>query len=239
MIDPQLPGQWKEWVESFTITNSTLAKILCDVAPAMVLPAIAGEIPLAGEATVRQRVLTGGQRIIDGNISSTDGVAKSARLYVGRQTSLFANMGVVSTTGTNALNRTVGSFIADGYKIGDTVMLFGAPTAANNGLLLVVTGVTALALTFNGILLTNEAMAAGFRVFRVAQRTQRGVPINAGNTDTAPAVQLLGGGQDPATFGPPDTGLSLDADGVLIVALSAAASALPAQVMFHAISALY
>lgn len=239
MIDPQLPGAWKEWIQTFTATSTTLAKVLADVTPAQVVASVSGENPVPGEASTRQRVLTGGQRVIDGSIASTDGTARSALLYVGRQASLFANMGTVTTTATNAINRTVGSFLADGYSVGDAIMLFGAVTGAMNGLLLVVTGVTATVLTVNGTPLTNETEAAGFRIFRVAQRTRRGVPLNSGNTDAAPAVVLLGGTQDPATFFPPDLGLSLDADGALIVSMVATISALPAQVTFHAISALY
>src|SRR4051812_35347702 len=106
MIDAQLPGAWKNYGENFSITNGTLAKILADVAAPQVKPAIAGELALPGEATVRQRVLTGGQRIIDGVISSTDGTARSAVFYIGKQTSLFANMGTVTITGTNVLYRT-------------------------------------------------------------------------------------------------------------------------------------
>lgn len=239
MLDPLMPGYWKEHVQTFTTTNGTLAKVLADVAPAQVAPAVASEIALPGESAVRQRVLTGGQRITDGGIASTDGTARSAILYVGKQASVIANMGTVTTTGTNTLNRTSGSFITDGYSVGDAIMFFGAGTGAMNGLLLVVTGVTTSTLTVNGTPLTNETEAAGFRVFRVSQRTRRGVPLNSGNTDTAPPVVLLGGTQDPASFLPPDLGLSLDADGALIVAMVAAISALPAQVTFHAISALY
>jgi len=245
MIDPQLPGAWKLWTASFSTTNAALAKILADVTPGEVQAAITNENPVPGEQAVRQRVLTGGQRIFDGGIASTDGTNRSGVLYLGRQTSLFVNMGTVSTSGTNALNRSTGSFITDGYRIGDACMFFGTlgvgiPTAANEGIQnLVVTGVTATVLTFSGTLLTSESMAAGFRVFRVARLTQRQVPLNAGNGDALPCVQLLGGSQQPQAFAAPDTGLSLGADEALIVAMTAAISALPAHVDWHAIAARY
>lgn len=239
MLDVQLPGAWKNGNESFTAANTTLAKILLDVTPAVVGAAVSGEVPVGGESLVRQRVFTGGQRVIGGSISSTDGTAREAIIYFGKQMSLFANMGTVTTSGTNALNRSTGSFINDGFKVGDTVMFFGAASAANNGLLLQVTAVTATVLTFNGTAITNETEAAGFRVFKVTQRTHRTVPINAGNTGAIPAVQLIGGTQDPSAFPAPDTGWSLDADNALIVAMTATVSALPARVDFQAESTLY
>jgi hypothetical protein len=76
-------------------------------------------------------------------------------------------------------------------------------------------------------------------VFRVSLRTRRGVPLNSGNADAAPAVVLLGGTQDPATAPQPNTAWSLDADSALIVGMVAAVSALPAQVLVSAHAALY
>jgi hypothetical protein len=239
MIDPQLPGQWKEWTASFTTTNGTQAKVLADVTASQVLAAISGETAQPGESAVRQRVLTGGQRVIDGGIASTDGTARSALLYVGKQSSLYANMGTVTITATNVLNRTTGSFITDGYKVGDAVMVFGSANGANDGVRAIVTGVTTTTLTVNGTPWANTTEAAGFRVFRVIRRTQRAVAINAGNADATPPTILLGGTQDPQSLPAPDTGLSLDADGALIVAMTGAISALPATVEFHAIAALY
>lgn len=239
MIDAQLAGQWKLWVENFTVTNTTLAKIIADVAPPNIQPAASGEAALPGEGSVRQRVLTGGQRIINGSISSTDGTARDVKFWVGRQASLFANMGAPSITGTNTINRTVNSFVSDGWKPGDVGMIFGATTAANNGSGFVVTAVTALAITVNGTPFTNETFPAGTRLFRIAQWTQRNIPINAGNGSATPPVQLLGGTQDPDNFAAPDIGLSLGPDDALIANMLANVSALPAFVGIRAHAALY
>lgn len=240
MIDPQLPGVWKDWIANITTTVGANARVLVDVTPAAVQAVVPSEVAIPGESTVRQRILTGGQRVIDGGISSTDGTARSAAIYLGKQTTLYANMGVVTTTATNALNRTVGSFITDGYKVGDACMFFGSTSAANDGIqALIVTGVTATVLTFNGALLANETMAAGFRVFRVAKRTQKAIAINAGSLDATPPVPLFGGTQDPGMAPQPDTGMSFGPDDAMIVAMTAAISALPARVDFHAVSILY
>ena len=238
MIDAQLPGKWKTYESSITVNESTRAKILVEESQPVVLPAISGETALPGESAVRQRVLSGGQRVFDGSFSSTDGVAKSVLIWIGTVLTRQANMGVASVTGTNAINRTTGSFLTDGWKAGDGVMMFDAPTAANNGVLGIVTAVTALALTCNGTPFTNETLTT-VRVLRVALRTRRGVPINAGNTDSAPAVQLIGGAQDPSAFLSPDTGISLDENSVIAYSAVAALSALPAQINAFACSAMY
>lgn len=239
MIDAQLPGQWKQNILSFTITNTTQAKILVDVAPPLVVAVISGEVALPGESAVRQRILTGGQRVIDGNWTSTDGTARSGRLWVAQQQSLFANMGTVSISGTNAVNRSVGSFITDGWEVGDTFMVFGSATAANNGVFAQVTAVTATVLTANGAPFSNVSEGAGFRVLNVALRYQKPLAITAGTIDGTPPVPLLGGTQDPSSAPQPDIGISLDQNGMLLASVAATLSALPARVDVHAQAILY
>ncbi|OIR02625.1 hypothetical protein GALL_153390 [mine drainage metagenome] len=233
MIDGTLPGYWDNKVANFTAANGTQAKVLVDVSPAQVAAAIVGEAALPGEASVRQRVMTGGCRVIDGLISSSDSAAKSVAVWQGVQATLYANMGAPTITALNVINRTVGSFVDDGYSVGDSCMLFGATTAANDGVLAQVTAVTALALTFNGTPFTNEASAAGFRIVRVGRAKQIAVPANAGSSDSVSSVSLLLGAQTDST------GIQLGANGMLIAGLVAAASALPAQVSVSANVGLY
>lgn len=241
MIDSQLPGQWREYETSITAALTTQAKILCDVAPAGLMAAISGETALPGEAAARQRIFTGGQRIIDGNWISTDSVAKSGRLWVASQVSLYANMGVVTTTATTngTFTRTVGSFITDGWNVGDSAMIFGSANVANNGVLVQITTVVAGTLTFNGVPLAAVTEAAGFRIVRVNLRYQKAIAITAGSIDGTPPVPLLTGTQDPSSLPPPDTGLSLGPNGMLLVSVAATLSALPARVDVHALAAMY
>lgn len=242
MIDPQLVGSWKEWAANFTAAATTQAKILCDVTPALVIPAISGETAIPGESGIRQRVRTGGQRIIDGAISSTDGTARSVLFYIGTQMTKQADMAGTSTvTTSNTFTRGAGTntFLTDGWQVGDGAMPFNMATAANNGVLGIVTSVTATTLVVNGAPYTNETMPTGSRIFRVQQKTRKGIPLNSGNTDTAAPVPLLGGTQDPTALLGSDIGLSLGPDGALILAMFAAVSALPAQVSAWASSALY
>lgn len=238
MLDAQLPGKWKLYTTSITITDAARAKILVEESQPAVLAAISGETALPGETTVRQRVLSGGQRVFDGSFSSTDAVAKSLLIWTGPVLSKQANMGAPTITVTNVLNRTAGSFLTDGWDVTDSIMLFDALTAANNGVVAQITAVTATAITVNGTPWTNETPTA-IRAVRIAQVTRRAVPANSGNTDAIAPVQLLGGAQDPSRFSPPDTGISLDQDSILAISAVAALSALPARIDGYASAALY
>jgi hypothetical protein len=238
VIDAQLPGRWKEYVQSIVNANGTRGKILVDVAPPLIDPAVAGETAIPGETGVRQRIFTGGQRVIDGSISSGDGTARSARIWIARQTSLYANMGAPQIPTTTTITRTVGSFITDGYQIGDMIAMFGAATDTNNGLIQSLTAVAAATLTTNTTMTIETSPPSTLRIFRIALRTQRAVPASAGFLDATPPVVLLGGTQDPASAAQPDIGWSLSADGAIMVAVVAAVTS-GAQMQFHAMSALY
>lgn len=226
MLDGSLPGYWLDVIATFTAANTTKAKILVDVSPPQVAPAVSGENPLPGESAVRQRVLTGGCRLVEGQITSTDNVDKSLLVYRGIQTSLYANMGVVTTTATTnaTITRTVGSFIADGLKVGDSGMCFGAVSDANNGSIFTVTAVTDLQLTLSGVtgISIAETQGTGFRVIKVAQVGRKAIVATSGASDTKASVPLIGGIYD----GRIDfTGTSFGSTGMLIVGLAATASA--------------
>ncbi|MBP2303333.1 hypothetical protein [Azospirillum picis] len=225
--------------ENLTAGNGTAAKIVVDCLPAGVAAAIAGEVALPGENAVRQRIRQGGGRVIGGSVSSSDSVAKSLLIYIGERltTQDLSNTGTMALT-ASTVTRQTGSFIADGWTVGNAFMLFGPPAArnvgsatqANTGLLTVITAVTATTLTVNGAPFTSDAaLPAGARLFRVSQRTRRAIAPSAGNADATPAVPLMGGTQDPATASLPDTGWELGQNSALIVALVAALSALPAR----------
>lgn len=240
MLDPSYGVYWRLWSCGFIAADSARSKILVDETAAQVLPAISGEIALPGEATVRQRILLGGCRVIDGSIYSTDATPRSIFINLGRVLSRTSDFGATLTvTGTNAFNRASGSFIVDGWRAGDVVVPFGMTTATNNGQGGIVTTVTATVLTVDGTPYTNETMPSTARLIRSPARTRRAVPANAGNADTTPAVALLGGTQDPASAVLPDTGYSLGAEDVMLCAMAAAVSALPARVDVHAITARY
>lgn len=239
MIDVTLPGYWIAKTPSLTLTNTTKLKILFDVTPAQVVTAVSGETALPGESAVRQRVLAGGARIIDGKITSTDAAAKSLKTYIGEQLTLYANMGTATTTATTnaTITRTVGSFITDGWKVGDQVMLDGSLSGANDGNVGVVTGVAATTLTLSGVTAVSvaETQGAGFRLIRLVQTGQIPVPANSGNSDSILPVKLFGHANDVYN----DLGIQLGATNLLIGALAANASALPAAIQVSINAGLY
>lgn len=242
------PLEYRHFTASLSVTNGTAAKILVDCQLASIAAAVPGEVALPGEVLIRQRVRQGGCRVIGGSIASTDGTARSVLIYVGEclTTQDAAATGVLALT-TGSATRATGSYIADGWRIGDSLMLFGPPSAnnvgsatqANVGALAQVTAVSALALTVAGTPFTADAaLLSGARLFRVALRTRRGVAVNAGYADNTPPTPLMGGTQDPASANLPDTGWELGQPNALIVAVTVAVSAAPARLDFLAEGAL-
>ena len=205
------PGMFANIAEAFTNANGTTARVIQDATPA-------------------SGTLTGGCRIFDLVASSTDASARAINLYVGvvLTTQSASATGLLVVTAQNTVSRAAGSFIVDGWRVGQGVMV-AAPTGASangsDGLLGVVTGVTATTLLVNGTPFTNETLGAGSRLIKVAFRQQVAVGGNAGTLNSN--ASLLGSGND-ASKDP--SGIELGANGVLIVALAAAVSALPAQV---------
>lgn len=80
---------------------------------------------------------------------------------------------------TTTITRTTGSFINDGWQVGDQILVSGATTPGNNIVaadLIKVTAVAALILTLSGGLTTAEAFAAG------TTATSRSYYLKAGTT---------------------------------------------------------
>lgn len=65
----------------------------------------------------------------------------------------------ITVTGTNTFHRSSGSFVTDGFQVGDIVTATGLATAGDVGKLLYVTTVTAGDLTTSGALLTDDGSA--------------------------------------------------------------------------------
>lgn len=242
MIDISLQGYYSNHIANFIAANAAKCKIFADVSPANVVAAVGSETALPGESVVRQRVLTGGRRLVDGIITSTDAAAKSVLVYSGLQMTLAANMGTITTTATGnaTITRSAGSFITDGWTVGDTGMVFGSITAsaANDGAIWRVTTVAAGVLTLDGLggISVAGTEGAGYRLFKVGLETRRPVPANSGNLDSQASVALIGGTLHPTL----DTaGMWLDANGVIIVGMVAAPSALPAVVSVTGKSLLF
>lgn len=208
----------------FTAANGTLAKVLADVTPA------------SGN-------YTGGQRVYDIIATSTSGADNSLIVWDGVQLSLYANMGVVNTTATTnaTVTRTVGSYLTDGWKIGDSAMCFGSVGASNNGNVAIVTNVTALTLTFSGVPagFSANVEGVGFRLIRVTRRAWTLVPANSGDATSVsallPNVQLCASSNDLTLD---SLGIELASNSLLLIACYQAVAALPAVIQVAAKAAL-
>jgi len=245
------------WETSITATTTTRAKMLVDHAPGgLTLPDAAsfpGDMP---------QVTRGGQRVIGGNISSTDGTSRDVLIYRGSTltTQSTGATGALAVATTSTITRAIGDFHGDGWTIGDAIMIFGpAPSTfggfgapdyslsagtytalSSVGVLGVLTGVAALTLTVNGTPLTAESLA-GCRLIRVAQSQRQTVASNSGNAAATADVLLIGGSNelDINNLLAADRGISLGASDVLVVASTGTISALPAQLNFNALSVLF
>ena len=102
----------------------------------------------------------------------------------------------LTVTGTNTYTRGAGSFITDGFAVGDRFYAEGFTTSANNGSKL-ITAITATAMTVYGGGLTNETGTASARITKwfMAQvsGTNSGADANATLTfRTNPSTVLTG-----------------------------------------------
>ena len=222
-LDVTVPQRYRDAIVSFTAGVGTTAKLFIDEQQAI------------GN-------LLGDSRLLDAVVSSTDAASKDMIVWKGRVTTRqdAALTGVMTITATNTINRTTGSFVTDGWRVGDTGMLF-APVAgaanASDGLLVIVTGVTALALTCNTpVALINETLLAGTRLCEIAQLFTTQIPANAGNANAIPNVTLLNNTMDAAQD---KAGMMVEADAVLALSMAAAVAALPARISVNGRLARY
>lgn len=153
------------------------------------------EVIVAGNGTQPKRIFkadaTNGS-YLHAIVAANDDTSKECTLLYGKKVTDQADMGVGAVAGLNTITRTVGDFLADGWKIGDRLILHGATTLANN-VLAEITAVVAGTLTFAAATFnTNENLPAGTVLYRAGYKGTRAVPANAGINDaTAPISMLL------------------------------------------------
>jgi len=205
------PGAFTNIAEAFSSANGTTARVIQDMTPP-------------------SGTLAGGCRVFDLVASSTDTAARAVNLYTGVVlTSQSASAtGQISVSAQNTITRSAGSFIADGWRVGQALMVaapIGVSANASDGAFGVVTAVAATMLQVNGTPFSNETFGAGSRLIKVAFRQQVAVGSNAGTLNTN--ASLLGSGNDSSKD---PSGIELGANGVLIAAMATVVSVLPAQV---------
>lgn len=204
---------------TFIAANGTVAKVVVEPMPAQVAASPAPPF-------------YGGGTILDLTAVSTAATAVLLNLYMGQVTTTQSiATGNISTT-TSTFDRALGSFLSDGWRVGDLAMAFApenvAPNASVDGILAQVTSVSALTLTLNGTpLAALSPLAAGTRLARVGLLFRSSVPAQSGSTGASKNVNLIGHALDSATV---RTEVKLGADSLLIAAPVSAVPALPAYV---------
>lgn len=193
MTTPQfaaVPAAFQSAQCSFNISNSTLGKVLLEPA-------------LAAAETATSPRYHGGLSLLDLVAASTDPSIRDFLLWRAAVTTTqdAALTGVVSTTATT-VDRITGSFIADGWRIGDIVSVYApsgiAAVAGTEGLFGSVSAVSALSLTFTviGTAWSIAVVPNGARICKMSQLFRASVPANAGNTAAIPNFSFLNNPMD-------------------------------------------
>lgn len=218
---------------SFTVTNSTVAKVV-----------IEPQVKAPGVAATPTPDFYGGGTLLDLVAASTDAAPKDIIMWLGTILSTVgAASGAVTLTAQNKLSRVAGSWITDKWLVGDLVMTFApvgsAQVAAGiDGIVGVVTAVVALDLTVNGTpwVAGAQVLTTGTRVVNVSQLFRATIAANAGNTAAIPNASLLANPMDSAVI---KSELKLGEGSMLIASMQAAVAALPAYISLSPRIALY
>lgn len=161
------------------------------------------------------------------NVAQTEATARNLVLGIARRVSQPANFGATKTvTSQNTINRASGSFITDGWRVNDIVMLVNVTdvfTDANHATFGVVSAVAATTLTVTGTPFTNQSpMSDSLSLYKVALQTTHNIPASAGNTNAVPSVAALGLTQWPMIDGSPGRFLTLGPNDLLVGQLGTA-----------------
>jgi len=161
------------------------------------------------------------------NAAQTEGTARNLSIGIGRRLSSPTNFGATKTVTTqNTINRASGSFITDGWRVNDIVMLANNTdlfTDANHSAFGVVSSVSATALAVTGTPFTNQGpMSDSLHLYKVALQTMHNVPASAGNSNSVPSVAALGTTQWPMIDGSPGRFLTLGPNDILVGQLGTA-----------------
>ena len=222
-----VPAGFATAVATLIAGNGTAARVLIDQ-------------QLAAVATGTTPQFYGGGTIVDATASSTDSASHNLELWLANiLTTVGAGTGSVTTT-TSTIPRSSGSWIADGWNVGDLVMTF-APigTALNSGVdgtVGVVTAVTALTLTLSGTPIAALALATGTRVCRVSSLFVAPVAANSGTNGTLASVNLVNSATDGSVL---RAERKFGVNDLIAVSSATAVSAAPAYVSVQAQFAKY
>lgn len=185
----------------------------------------------------------GGQRLLDLVASSTSAGAEAFALWEGKvlTTQDAAGTSTMATTSTT-ITRITGSFITDGWEVGQVASCFppdGSQTiGANEGLLALVTAVSATTLTVAaiGTAMASANLASGSIVAAMGQKFQFNVAANSGNATGTANVVVLNHANDNAAL---TTEMKFGPTSFLAIKANATVAVSPAVVMFTGVVERY
>lgn len=164
-----------------------------------------------------------GSRIHQMVLTTNDAGANTVVLYHAQQMTLQSAMTVGAHVdgggSSDTITRTAGSFITDGWKVGDLLFVHGSTTLAND-FLTRITGVTATTLTFaTGTTAANENLPTGAILYKASALGTVAVAANAGVSSGVPSIDLISPALFPEIDASPDRYRTLGPNNALLVAM--------------------
>lgn len=167
-----------------------------------------------------------GSRVFFASMAAS--LATNPTLYLAEQMTLQSAMGtgahVDGGGGSDTITRSSGSFVTDGWQIGDILWVLGSTTLAND-YKIQLTNVASGTLTFaTATVTTAENLPSGSILYRLHQLVTVAGASNTGNSTTVPATNLLDIAMVPALFPGSDAALFVPPTWLLTASLSSAPS---------------
>lgn len=179
---------------SFVTSTGTTSKVVVDPA----------DFP-AALASSTLPPYYGGATLLDLTVVSSDSVARTLNFSQGHilTTQDATDTGAITLTAQNKLSRANGSWIADGWQVGDSVLPFAPRSlsqvaAGIDGIGGLVTAVTATDLTVSGTpwAAGTNVLVAGTRLVAGVQLFATSIPAFSGTVAGTPSVSLLANSND-------------------------------------------
>ncbi len=174
-----------------------------------------------------------GSRVHAISVANTDSGGNTMIAYHADPMTLQSNMGtgafVDGGGSSDTITRTSGSFITDGWLVGDRLWVY-APTTLANGFFVTLTAVAALTLTFaTNTTDTAENFPTGAIIYRLSQLHLTTLVANAGNAASTDALDMLLTDW-PMADASPDRYITLGALDALVFSVGTAVGASPDRV---------
>lgn len=183
----------------------------------------------------------GGGTLIEMSAVNAAASAVSLQLWNAEVLTTVGGATGASTTTASTVTRAAGSFITDGFRVGQIVMIFApsteAPNAAVDGIPGVITTVAALQLTVNSTPFAALSLVTGSRICSAAPKHVSLVAASAGTSATVRSADLLHVASGDGYLERAEWKLGIN--NILAVAATVAVPALPAYVAIEAAVARY